>query len=111
MGEGRPDAASSSPRARRALVLIGVALVALATSGLFYLRPALTARHSAAATPPPLAGGTVRSFTFFDQSAGWAVLVSSAGVFASNTSMSIVRTSDGGRHWKRADFPGVATYA
>ncbi|MDQ6743275.1 MAG: hypothetical protein M3Z97_10275, partial [Candidatus Dormibacteraeota bacterium] len=41
----------------------------------------------------------------------WAVLVSAAGVVASNTSMSIVHTSDGGRHWKRADVPGMSTYA
>ncbi|MBJ7601209.1 hypothetical protein [Candidatus Nephthysia bennettiae] len=111
MEEGGLDPASVSQRAQRALFLIGVALVVLATSGLLYLRPTLTARHSTPPAAPPPAGGSVRSFTFFDQSAGWAVLVSSAGVLASNTSMSIVRTSDGGRHWKRADVPGVATYA
>ena len=100
-----------SRRGRRGLVLISVALVVLATVSFLYLRPALTAARRPVTAPPLPVGGAVQSFTFFDQSAGWAVLVSPAGRLASTTPMSIVRTSDGGRHWKRADVPGVQTYA
>ncbi|MBJ7601189.1 hypothetical protein [Candidatus Nephthysia bennettiae] len=109
MEEGRPAPASVSSRGLRALVLIAVALLAVAASGFLYLRPAPIARHPAAAIPPA-DGGSVLSFAFFDQSAGWAVLVGRAGVSGPNTPMSIVRTSDGGRHWKRANVPGVASY-
>jgi photosystem II stability/assembly factor-like uncharacterized protein len=101
------DAGALTARGRRALVLIALALVLLAGSGVVYLRPILSSRGPA----PPLSvpgKGTIASFRFFDHDTGWAVL---AGPLASSTPSSILRTTDGGRHWKLADVPDAASYS
>jgi photosystem II stability/assembly factor-like uncharacterized protein len=101
------DAGALTARGRRALVLITLAVVLLAGSGLVYLRPMLTGRGPA----PPLSlpgKGTVASFRFFDQDSGWAVLT---GPLPSSAPSSILRTTDGGRHWTLVNVPDAATYS
>jgi photosystem II stability/assembly factor-like uncharacterized protein len=101
------DAAALSPRGRRALVLIAIALVGLTAAGVLYMWPTLTARNST--VPLILPGkGSLNSIRFFDQEHGWAVL---AGPLPSSAPSSILRTSDGGRHWSLADVPGAASYS
>jgi photosystem II stability/assembly factor-like uncharacterized protein len=81
-------------RARRAFLLIGVAVVALIGGASVYLWPSLHPSAPAAiATPrpqPALAG-----MTWTSAQNGWVVLVDS-GLSRST----LYRTTDGGRHWR-----------
>jgi photosystem II stability/assembly factor-like uncharacterized protein len=94
-------------RGRRALVLITLSLAGMLAAALMYLWPALAPRSPNA--PLTLPGkGSLNSITFFDRNEGWAVL---AGPLASSAPSSIVRTSDGGRHWRLADVPDASSYS
>jgi photosystem II stability/assembly factor-like uncharacterized protein len=100
---GKPELTA---RGRRALVLIALALAGLTAAGLLYLSPMLTARSASVALTVP-GKGFLNSVTFFDENQGWAAL---AGPLASSAPSSILRTSDGGQHWKLVDVPGAASY-
>src|SRR2546425_12460799 len=101
------DRTELTARGRRALALMALALVGLTTACLLYLWPMLTAHTASVALTLP-GKGSVNSMQFFDQNQGWAVL---AGPLASSTPSSILRTSDGGQHWKLVDVPGAASYS
>jgi photosystem II stability/assembly factor-like uncharacterized protein len=93
-------------RGRRALFLIALALVGLTAAGVLYLWPAHAAHPSVAMSLP--GKGSLNSVSFFDQNQGWAAL---AGPLPSSAPSSILRSSDGGRHWKLVDVPGAPSYS
>jgi photosystem II stability/assembly factor-like uncharacterized protein len=101
------DGAELSARGRRALSFIALALAVLTAAGLLYLWPMLTVRSESVALSLP-GKGSLNTVTFFDQDQGWAVL---AGPLPSSAPSSILRTSDGGRHWKLTDVPDAASYS
>jgi photosystem II stability/assembly factor-like uncharacterized protein len=96
-----------SARGRRALSLMALALAVLTAAGLVYLWPVLTVRSAGAALSLP-GKGWLNTITFFDRNQGWAVL---AGPLPSSAPSSILRTSDGGGHWKLTDVPGAPSYS
>jgi photosystem II stability/assembly factor-like uncharacterized protein len=99
--------AELTARGRRALFLMALALAGLTATGLLYMWPMLTA-HSGNVSLALPGKGSLNSVRFFDQDQGWAVL---AGPLRTSTPSSILRTTDGGRHWKLADVPGAASYS
>jgi photosystem II stability/assembly factor-like uncharacterized protein len=108
--EEPPSDPALTPRARRALVLIALAVLVLVGSGLAYVGPTILARGSAASTNVDRwlpSGATPATINFFDRTSGWVVLT--AGQF--QLPSTILRTSDGGHHWVRADVPGAAVYS
>jgi photosystem II stability/assembly factor-like uncharacterized protein len=105
-----PPSDPLTPRRRRALALIALAVLILVGSGLAYIGPTLKARRSAASADVDRwlpSGATPASTHFFDRKSGWVVLT--AGPF--QLPSTILRTSDGGHHWVRADVPGAAVYS
>ncbi|MDQ6920614.1 MAG: hypothetical protein M3170_03315 [Candidatus Dormibacteraeota bacterium] len=98
--------AEVTARGRRALFLMALAVVGLTAAGVLYLRP-VTVAHSAVALSLP-GKGSLNSVSFFDQSQGWATL---GGPLPSSAPSSILRSSDGGGHWKLADVPGAPSYS
>lgn len=100
-------AAGLTARGMRALVLIALALIALTAAGLVYLWPALAPRAPAGPLSVP-GKGVLNSVGFYDADQGWAAI---AGPLPSSAPSSILRTTDGGRHWRLADVPGVASYS
>jgi len=80
--------AAVGSRARRALALMGLALVALAAAAGVYLRA--TARPPA---PPPVP--TLTSLDWLSPTIGWVVLSDSQARSV------LFHTDDGGRHWER----------
>jgi photosystem II stability/assembly factor-like uncharacterized protein len=92
-----------SPRAKRAVGLIAIAVLAVGAAGTVYLFPSLTSKpktaspgNSALVTAP----GDVISFDFVTPSMGWAVEVSTRSA-AGPGMFGIFRTADGARHWER----------
>src|SRR5438132_12244549 len=92
---GEPDLVPVTPRARRAQLLIGVAILALVGSGFVYLRPS-----PAVSSPPvsalPAPQPTLDRMQWTSPQKGW-VVVQDTGLSHST----LFRTEDGGAHWQR----------
>jgi len=91
------------PRARRAVTLILLALVAIGATSIYFLHPWQTAQPATATTqvkpPPALRAGDFARYEFLNTSLGWAVQISpgsgAAGPYG------IFRTVDGAKHWQK----------
>src|SRR5438105_3791648 len=93
--QGEQRLVPRTPRARRARLLIGVAITALAVSGFLYLRPAASAHSTPVSTPPP-PEPRLTSVQWASAQNGWVVLEDAAV-----SRSTLLRTQDGGRHWQR----------
>jgi len=91
------------PRARRAVTLMLLALVAIGATSIYFLHPWQTAQPATATTqvkpPPALRAGDFARYEFLNTSLGWAVQISpgsgAAGPYG------IFRTVDGAKHWQK----------
>lgn len=91
------------PRARRAVTLMLLALVAIGATSIYYLHPWQPAQPASATTqvkpPPVLRGGDFARYQFMNSSLGWAVQIT-PGSGASGP-YGIFRTVDGAKHWQK----------
>jgi photosystem II stability/assembly factor-like uncharacterized protein len=79
-------------RARRALSLIVISLLAIGLTGVVYLRPSLGHSSSPAAPPPP-APYQLAAVDFVSPTTGWFAASFDSGRFA------VMHTTDAGAHW------------
>ncbi|TMC09717.1 MAG: hypothetical protein E6J41_09980 [Chloroflexi bacterium] len=87
-------------RARRAAAAVGLAAVLVAAVGAFYLKPWRALVLAKPAPPPARSSVPVRQVQFLSATTGWVVT-------GGDSSASLFRTTDGGRHWQR-QLDGVA---
>jgi len=92
-----------SPRVRRAVGLMVLAVAVIGATSIYFLHPWLheqqVAATSQAKPPPALRAGDVARYEFLNTSVGWAVRMTSglnsAGPFQ------VFRTVDGAKHWQK----------
>jgi photosystem II stability/assembly factor-like uncharacterized protein len=98
MGQEEPEADYDPPvepaRARRALSLIVISLLAIGLTGVVYLRPSLGHSSSRAAPRVP-APYQLAAVDFVSPTTGWFAATFDSGGFA------VVHTTDAGNHWAR----------
>ena len=91
-----------SPRARRGLSLIGLAVTVIVVSSVVYLHPSPAPKAaSPLPTPSPLPLSRLSddvSYDFVTSSMGWALVVTSG---TGRTQFSVLRTVDGTKHWQQ----------
>jgi photosystem II stability/assembly factor-like uncharacterized protein len=85
----------ATPRARRAQLLVGVAILALAVSGFVYLRPSPGASNPPVSILPP-PQPTLYSMQWTSARNGWLVVQDTG-----RSRSTLFRTDDGGAHWQR----------
>lgn len=92
-----------SPRGRRALGLMAVAVVVIVAAGLVYLYPTLTSKpktESRTNLPPVTRQGDLVSYDFVTPSMGWALVGTMTGGPGPGQ-FSVFRTADGAKHWHK----------
>ncbi len=99
-----------SPRGRRALPLIALALIVIAGTSFAYLHPSLPTLLKAAAPtkpagPPLLSDKYQVAYDFLTSTLGWALVVEQA---SSSPRFWVFRTTDGAKHWQ-SQFIGPAS--
>ena len=89
-----------SPRARRALALMGVAVVVIAIAAMYFVRPHVLQQPSPATAHrlPVQRASDVVTYVFSGASVGWAVQVPSPAADV-QAAFVIFKTVDGARHW------------
>ena len=94
-----------SPRARRAVSLMLVAIVVIAATSVYYLRPWMDARPAVAPSFVVTSAeqtSHIYNYDFKSAALGWAVEVESKQGIGSNAGRYwVFRTVDGGRHWQQ----------
>ena len=97
-----------SPRARRAVSLMLVAIVVIAATSVYYLRPWMDARPTVAPSFVVTSAeqtSHIYNYDFKSAALGWAVEVESKQGIGSNAGRYwVFRTVDGGRHWQQQRF-------
>ena len=92
-----------SPRVRRAVGLMVLAVVAIAATSIYFVHPWQAAQPATATTqvkrPPVLRGGDFARYQFMNLSLGWAVQITPGS--GSSGPYWIFRTVDGAKHWQR----------
>ena len=94
----------ADPRARRAIAVIAIAVVAIVAAGVIYLHPSFgssSPTHKAlevrpSPTPPQIDGRFSATYDFITPSLGWALVSQNV---SSRPSFWVFRTSDGAKHW------------
>lgn len=89
-----------SPRARRALPLIAVAVLVFAGASVAYLQPSLPLLMPPvrAAGPSVLSNDYAAAYSFLSPTLGWALVAEQT---SSTPRFSVFRTADAAGHWKR----------
>src|SRR2546421_51577 len=95
--------AAVSPRVRRAVGMMLLAVIVIGATSLFFLHPWQTSQRTIGTTqvkdPPAVPGGTFVRYEFLNASVGWAAEIAPDSTNAGR--YWIFETLDGAKHWRK----------